>query len=172
MRWRKNSKTLRRARGTRSKNATTRIKWRRRTAHSRISGGDNYGDGDNGTKEGPGEKSKLAGSQVSAGTNAEHRDRGAYRRWQNNDYRARSLLHRHDPQDGGSARGHNRHRLDGAGTGTRDHDHVGRDNLHLVTAQRRRRLQDVRRGQGAHQYHRYAGSRRFYRRGRAFTPRT
>ena len=45
-----------------------------------ISGGDNYGDGDNGTEKGHGEKSKLAGSQVSAGTNAKHRDRGAYRR--------------------------------------------------------------------------------------------
>jgi hypothetical protein len=44
----------------------------------RISGGDNYGNRDNGTKEDCGEKSELAGSQVSAATNAEHRDRGAY----------------------------------------------------------------------------------------------
>jgi hypothetical protein len=57
-----------------------------RTARLRISRGDDYGDGDNGTEESSGEKSKLAGSQVSAGTNAKHRDRGAYRRWQNNDH--------------------------------------------------------------------------------------
>src|SRR6478672_11572175 len=96
-RWRKNSKTPLGARGTQSKNATTPIKWRRRTARLRISDGDNYGDGDNGTETDRGEKSKLARSQVSAGTNAEHRDRGAYRRRQNNDHRARSLLYRHDP---------------------------------------------------------------------------
>src|ERR1700751_5510811 len=104
--WRKNSKTQRRARGMPSKNATTHIKWRRRTAPLRTSGGDNYGDGDDGTEKGGGEKSKFAGSQVSAGTNTEHRHRGAYRRRQNNYYRARSLLHRHDSQDGGGARGH------------------------------------------------------------------
>src|SRR5438270_9611638 len=103
MRWRRNSKTQPPVRATPSKNAMTHIKWRRRTARSRTSGGDNYGDGDNGTEKSRGEKSKLAESQVSAGTNAEHWDRGAYRRWQNNDYRTRSLLHRHDPQDGRGA---------------------------------------------------------------------
>src|SRR6516162_9630402 len=90
-RWRRSSKTPLPARGTRSKNATTHIKWRRRTGPLHISGGDNYGDGDNGTEKDRGEKSELARSQVSARTNAEHRDRGAYRRRQNNDYRARSL---------------------------------------------------------------------------------
>src|SRR5262245_51954169 len=97
MRWHRNSKTPLRARATRSKNATTRTKWRRRTARLRISGGNNYGDGDNGTEEDRGEKSKLAEPQVSAGTNPEHRDRCTYRRRQNNDHRASSLLHRHDP---------------------------------------------------------------------------
>src|SRR5262249_38047889 len=128
---------------TRSKNATIHIRWRRRTARLRTSGGDNYGDGDNGTEEDRGEESKLAESEISAGTNTEHRHRGTYRRWQNNDYRARFVLYRHEPQDGGGARWHHRDRLDGAGTGTRDHDYICRDNLHLVTTEGRRRLQDV-----------------------------
>src|SRR5215469_1970706 len=134
MLWRKNSKMQQRARETRSKNATTHIRWRKRTAPLRTLGGDNYGDGDNGAEDDRGEESKLAGSEVSAGTNTEHRDRGAYRRRQNNDYRTRSLLHRHDPQDGRGARGHHRDRLDGAGAGTRNHDHVGCDDLHVGAA--------------------------------------
>jgi len=55
-----------------------------------------YGGGDDGTKESPGEKSELAESQVSAGTNAKHRDRGAHRCGQDDDHRARALLHGHD----------------------------------------------------------------------------
>src|SRR6266542_3567970 len=62
-----------RDRGTRSRNAKTHIKWRKRTARLRISDGDDYGDGDDGTEEDPGEKSKFAESQVSARANAESR---------------------------------------------------------------------------------------------------
>ena len=75
-----------RARGTRSRNAKTHIKWRKRTARLRISVGEDYGDGDDGTEKGRGEKSKFAESQVPAGTNAEHRHRGAYRRRQDDDH--------------------------------------------------------------------------------------
>src|SRR5215470_12006338 len=100
MRWRRKLKMQRQARGTRLKNATTHIKWRKRTARSRISGGDDYGDGDNGTEEGPGEESEFARSKISTRANAEHRHRRAHRRRENNSHGARFVLHRHDPQDG------------------------------------------------------------------------
>src|SRR5262249_32226360 len=115
MHWRRRSRKLRPARATQSRNAKTHTKWRRRTARLRILDGKDYGDGDDGTGKSFGEKSKLARSQVPAGTNAEHRDRSAYRRRQDHDHRARAVLYRHDSQDGRGARGHHRHRLDGTG---------------------------------------------------------
>src|SRR5438067_1649920 len=77
-RWSRKSKTQRQVRATRSRNATTRIKWRKRTARLRISGGNGYGDGDHGTEKDPREESEFAESQIPAGANAEHRHRGAY----------------------------------------------------------------------------------------------
>jgi len=72
MRWRprllRRLRTQRLVRGMRSRNAKTHIRWRKRTARLRISVGDDYGDGDDGTEKSPGEKSKLAESQVPAGT--------------------------------------------------------------------------------------------------------
>src|SRR6516225_11669706 len=100
MRWPRRLRTPRSGKGTRSRNAKTHIKWRKRTARLRISVGKDYGDGDNGTEKGCGKKSKFAESQVSVGTNAKYRDRGAHRRRQDDDHRARSLLHGHDSQDG------------------------------------------------------------------------
>ena len=50
------------ARETRSRNAKTLIKWRKRTARLRISVGDDYGDGDDGAEKDRSEKSKFAGS--------------------------------------------------------------------------------------------------------------
>src|SRR5947208_2098285 len=132
MRWRRNSKTQPPVRATPSKNAMTHIKWRRRTARLRTSGGDDYGDGDNGTEKSPGEKSELAESQVSAGTNAKHWHRGPHRCGQDNDHRARSVLHRHDPQNGGGARRHHGHRLDGTGARARNHDHICSDHVHMA----------------------------------------
>src|SRR6266699_2676483 len=72
---RRKSKTRPPVRAMRSRNAKTRTKWRKRTARLRISVGDDYGDGDDGTEKEPGEKSKFTESQVPAGTNAEHRHR-------------------------------------------------------------------------------------------------
>src|SRR6266566_3260477 len=46
----------RQARGTRSRNAKTHTKWRKRTVRLRISDGDDYGDGDDGTEKEPGEE--------------------------------------------------------------------------------------------------------------------
>src|SRR5206468_12095665 len=60
MRWPRRSRTPPRGRGTRSRNAKTHIKWRRRIARLRISVGKDYGDGDDGTEKGRGKKSKLA----------------------------------------------------------------------------------------------------------------
>src|SRR6266436_7268727 len=113
MRWPRRLRTPPRGRGTRSRNAKIHIKWRKRIARLRISVGKAYGDGDDGTEKGRGKKSELAESQVSAGTNAEHRDRGAHRRRQDDDHRARAVLHRQDSQDGRGARRHDRHGLDG-----------------------------------------------------------
>src|ERR1043166_2094546 len=90
-RWPRRLRTQRLGRETRSRNAKTHIKWRKRIARLRTFDGNDYGDGDDGTEKSPGKKSELAGSQVSAGTNAEHRDRGAHRRRQNDDHRACSV---------------------------------------------------------------------------------
>src|SRR2546430_2622681 len=77
-RWPRRLRTPPRGRGTRSRNAKIHIRWRKRIARLRISVGKDYGDGDDGTEKGHGEKSKFAKSQVSAGTNAKHRNRGAH----------------------------------------------------------------------------------------------
>ena len=63
----------------------------------------------------------------------------------------------HHVQDRRSARRHRRHGLDGAGTGARHHDHVGRDDLLLARS--------------PHQHHRHARPRRLHRRSRALAAR-
>ena len=60
-------------------------------------------------------------------------------------------------QDRRGPRRHRRHGLDGAGTGARHHDHVGRDDLLLA--------------RHPHQHHRHARPRRLHRRSRALAAR-
>src|SRR6266513_3469182 len=97
--WPRKLKTRRPARGTRSRSAKTHIKWRKRTVRLRISVGKNHACYTR-TEKSPRsrrEKSEFAGPQVPTGTNAQHRHRRAHRRRQDDDYRARAVLHRHDP---------------------------------------------------------------------------
>ena len=93
------------------------------------------------------------GTHNASGAIPQHRHHGAYRRRQDDDDRAHPLLHRAVLQDRRGARRHRDDGLDGAGAGTRHHDHLGRDDLLLERP--------------PHQHHRHAGPRRFHDRGRA-----
>ena len=88
---------------------------------------------------------------------AEHRHHGPHRCRQDDDDGTDPVLHRDHLQDRRSARRHRRHGLDGAGTGARHHDHVGRDHLLLARS--------------PHQHHRHARPRRLHRRSRALAAR-
>jgi hypothetical protein len=74
---------------------------------------------------------QLEGPSVPAGVDAQHRHRRAHRRRQDDHDRAHPLLLRRRPQDGRGARGHHRHRLDGAGARARHHHHRRRHFLRL-----------------------------------------
>ncbi len=70
--------------------------------------------------------------QYSLEQHPQHRDHGAHRRRQDHDDRAHPVLHREDAQDRRGPRRRGRHGLDGAGTGTRHHHHVRRDDRVLA----------------------------------------
>src|SRR4030043_672209 len=82
-----------------------------------------------------------------------HRYHGPYRRRQDDHDGADTFLHGYDLQDGRGGRRDGGDGLDGPGAGARDHHHLGRDDVRLACP--------------PYQYHRYAGSRGFYRGGRA-----
>ena len=95
---------------------------------------------------------------------SEHRHFRAHRRRKDDDDRAHPFLHGRIAQDRRGPRRRGRHGLHGTGTGTRHHDHVGRDHLLLE-------------GDGQvlprapHQHHRHARARRLHHRSRTLAAR-
>ena len=94
----------------------------------------------------------------------EYRHLGAHRCRQDDDHRARPVLHRRLAQDRRGPRRRRHHGLDGAGAGARHHHHLRRHHLLLV-------------GHGqavpgaSHQHHRYPGARGLHHRGGALAAR-
>ena len=94
---------------------------------------------------------ELAQPAVPARVDAQHRDRRAHRRRQDDDDRAHTLLLGRRPQDGRGPRRDDRHRLDGAGARARDHDHR---RGHLLRLERL--VRPLEGDQAADQHHRHA----------------
>src|ERR1041384_5408079 len=102
----------------RERRKTTRTEWLTRTKPSHTIGGN-----------------RLTEAHVKASTITavpQHRDHGAYRCREDHNDRARPLLHGRLVQNRRGSRRHCDHGLDGAGTGARNHDHVGCDDVLLA----------------------------------------